>query len=238
MLARLIALALFVSIAAACAGAPATGAPSSPVTTGDVIDAAAISAAVDALRSRESWQFESNTIQEGTTGGYEQSVIGTERTQPETAVDATHSGPEGVENFRYVRIGDDIWFDVGTGTFTQVTAGDAENLIVQYEPYYLNGLADSLSSQNVDFELVGVETVSNIATNHYRLSQDDRERIVETMEGITADQWGGDVWIATDGGYLVQLEWGPQTVDTAQLGIGFNYLVTAVDCECPIEPPG
>jgi hypothetical protein len=240
MLARL-GLALVFVIAAACAGgspatAPATaGAASSAPVGGDVIDSAAITAAVDALQARGSWQFDVRYISAGPDGGFERTLTGTER-PPEDAVDALHEQPGGMQ-FRYVRIGDDIWFDAGTGTFTQVQAGDAGDVIEQYEPYYLEGLADSAQSQNYEFELVGPETVSNIATSHYRLSQSDRDNIVENLDGITADQWGGDVWIATDGGYLVGLNWGPQTTETAQIPIGFSYLVTAVDCECPIEPP-
>jgi hypothetical protein len=237
MLARLTGLTLILALVVACGGgSTTTAAPTTPPVGGDAIDMAGVNAAINALQTQASWQFEVRTITQGTTGGVEQTVTGTERTDPEMAVDATHRQPDG-SDFRYVRIGDDIWFDVGTGTFTQVDAADAENLIEQYEPYYLSGLADSLTSQDVQFELVGQETVSGIATNHYRLSQADRENIVETMNGITADQWGGDVWIATDGDYMVSLAWGPQSTDTAQVATGFNYGVTAVNCECPIEPP-
>ncbi len=240
MAARVTGLVLLIAIVVACGSsaatsAPTTGAPTTEPQTGDVIDTPAITAAVDALQTQDSWQFTVSYITPGPDGGLERTVTGTER-PVDNSIDAAHAQPGGL-SFRYVRIGDDIWFDAGTGSFTQVEADGSENLIDQYEPYYLNGLVESATSQDYEWELVGAETVSNIATNHYRLGQSDREDIVENLQGITADQWGGDVWIATDGGYLVGLDWGPQTTDTAQIPTGFSYLVTAVDCECPIEPP-
>lgn len=60
-------------------------------------------------------------------------------------------------------------------------------------------------------------------------------RVAATMN-LTTAQWAADVWIATAGGYLVRLAWGPQTLDTAQIPVGFNYVVTAVDCSCPVAP--
>jgi hypothetical protein len=71
---------------------------------------------------------------------------------------------------------------------------------------------------------------------HYRISEADLEDIVQLTE-LTPDQWGGDAWIATDGGYLVQLAWGPQRPADAQISTGFIYDVADVNCECPIEPP-
>jgi hypothetical protein len=221
------------------AGSPQqTGAAQSsvggPPAPGESIDSAAIAAAVDALESHDSWLFDASYLM---TGFDEPSTItGTERRQPETAIDAVHKQPDGGE-FRYVRIGNQIWYDAGTGDFSMVDAADAENLIDQYEPYYLAGLADSAQQQGFEFNPVGAETVSGIATTHYQLDEFYRERAVQIYDNITADEWAGDAWIANDGGYLVRLTWGPQTPETAQLTIGFDYTVTAVDCDCPIEPP-
>jgi hypothetical protein len=88
----------------------------------------------------------------------------------------------------------------------------------------------------MSFESVGDEDVSGVATTHYTLSEADREDVTQLYDIDPAD-WAGDVWIAKDGGYAMQLAWGPQSIEDAQISTGFSYLVTAVNCECPIEPP-
>jgi hypothetical protein len=214
--------------------APGQSAAATPpvVQPGEPIDSAVITAAVDALRAQDSWQFTVQIINAGTT----QSITGTERTTPERAVDASHSLTESPEPFRYIRIGDDIWYDVGTGQFTQVQAANAENLIAQYEPFYINGLKDSAEVQGYEFDFVDNQTVNGLPSAHYLLSEADRENIVETINMDPAD-FAGDVYIATAGGFLTRLTWGPQSVEDAQVTIGFDYQVTAVNCECPIDPP-
>ncbi|HYI21732.1 MAG TPA: hypothetical protein VEX62_03755 [Candidatus Limnocylindrales bacterium] len=247
MLARVTAFLVLIVILAACGGGSTTSqspstsaAPSAqgtpPVVTGDAIDSETVGAAVAALQAMESWTFDVSTITMGLETGVRTTITGTERNAPQKAVKASHVPVIGDPPFQYIRIEDDIWFDTGTGTFTQVEAAEAENLIDQYEPYYLTGLAQSAVDNDFQFEPVGTEVINTIEAMHYRLSEEDLEQITETTE-LSPDQWGGDVWIATDGGYLVQLAWGPQTPADALLTTGFIYTVTDVDCECPIEPP-
>jgi hypothetical protein len=202
---------------------------------GEPIDTAAIQAAVAALKTHDSWMFEATTYQSGTPD-YSQTLTGTQRTSPQKAVSATHNGPN-TTGFHYVRIGDDIWYDLGQPTYTHTTAADATNLTVQYEPYYLDGLVQSATDQDFDFEPVATETISGIATTHYRLSQDDLEKIVENLDDMTTADWAGDAWISDADGSLIQLAWGPQSLDDAQLTTGFKYLVTSIDCACPVDPP-
>ena len=216
-------------------GAPATGS-APPVVAGEPIDTAQVQGAVDALKSQDSWQFEVTTTTLGLDGGVQTVISGTQTTTPENAIDASHPQPGGGDPFRYIRIGDSIWFDVGTGQFNEVQADEAENLIAQYEPYYLNALAESMTQQDFLFEPVGDETISGIATTHYLLSEEDRADVTRTLD-IDLSKWAGDVWIAKDDGYAMRLAWGPQTIEDAQISLGFNYVVTAVNCECPIEPP-
>jgi hypothetical protein len=212
------------------------GSAATPVAIepGEPIDAAAIATAKDALEAHDSWQFEVSYIQTGYDAPA--TISGTERRSPEVAVDATHHQTDG-SDFRYIRIGDEIWYDAGTSEFTKVDAANAKNLIDQYEPYYLEGLADSAQQQGFEFNPIDTEVLNGISTTHYQLDEFYRERAVQLYDDITADQWAGDAWIANDGGYLVRLTWGPQTPETAQITIGFDYVVTAVDCDCPIEPP-
>lgn len=250
MFAKLTAIVGLMVIAVACGGgtpaattpgsgptsAPTGGQPSQPVAPGDAIDTAAVSAAIDALQAQESWRFEVSTITMGLEGGVRNDISGVQRTTPERAVDAQHFLDDSGTPFRYVRIGDEIWYDAGTGSFTQVDASAAENLIDQYEPYYLEGLRDSATSQDWTFLPVGTEFINTIEATHYRIDEADIGDMLETLD-LTADQWGADVWIATDGGYMVQLVWGPQRPADAGVSTGFFYEAADINCDCPIEPP-
>lgn len=248
MLSRLLTFVFIGVVVVACggggyatpAGSQAPGATTVPnptpgaVVPGEPIDTAAVQAAVAALQEQDSWQFAVSWIGSGLDE--KMSASGTERTTPERAVDADFPQSGGGVPFSYIRIGDQIWYDVGTESFTEVDAANAKNLIDQYEPYYLDNLAQSATEQDFEFDPVGDETVSGVATSHYRLSEADLEDVIQLTE-LQPSQWAGDVWIAKDGGYLMRLAWGPQTVEDAQLSIGFDYLVTAVNCTCAIEPP-
>lgn len=210
--------------------------PTSPPPEGGDGEPGDLSAAVDALTAHDSWTFEVHYFVSALDTGIESSVIGTERRKPLVAVDASHSQPTGTA-FHYTRIGNDIWSDVGTGEPFHYDAAESENLIEQYEPFHLNGLVEAAERSNVEYEPVGEDEANGIPAFHYRLSEADRENIVQLTD-LEPDQWAGDFWVARDGGHLVRLAWGPQSVDTAQPTIGFIYDVTAVDCTCPIEPPG
>ena len=245
-----LAFAVMLTLAACGGNAPQTQAPGSASSqvpqsprsqvtqaaqAGDPIDTAGIQAAVDTLKTHDSWTFEATGYSSGTPN-FQQTITGTQRTKPQPAVSATHNSPN-ASNFHYIRIGDDIWYDAGQGTYTEVTSADAKNLIAQYEPYYLDGVVKSAQVQGYEYEPVGSETVSGIATTHYRLADATIEQIVESMKGITAADWAADVYISDADGSLIRLAWGPQSVDKAQITMGFNYVVTSIDCSCPVDPP-
>lgn len=249
MIVRLSAIVLVLSLVA-CGGAPPAQSPGrspgagQPTTEaqpptgapvgGDVIDGDGLRAAVDALTALDSFTFDLSYIVGGGDNAFQFTVSGTERRTPERAVDATHGGSTG--EFHYIRIGDDIWVDLGNGQYAEFQAGESENLVSQYEPYHLIGLMENVTDRRGEYELVGDEVVHGTATRHYRLSQSDREDIVQTLD-IAADRWAGDAWIASQGGYLVQFAWGAQTVEDATPLLGFTYAVTSVNCACPVQPP-
>jgi hypothetical protein len=191
-------------------------------------------AALTALQARDSWMFQVKAFTKDLGEAAEQDVTGTERRKPQVAVDATHHGPTG--DFRYIRIGDDIWVDLGQGTFYHYGAADSANLISQYEPFYIAALVAEAAGSSTHYTAISEENVINIRAVHYRMTEEDRTSAAQFV-GLTADQWAGDVWIAQDGGYLVRFIWGPQTLDTASPIMGFNYDTTAVNCTCPISPP-
>jgi len=218
------------------ASAPGQPTPVNP-GTGESIDSEGIQAAADALQALDSWTFSGLYYVKGPDAGIQTSVTGTERRAPDTAVDATHHSPTG--DLRYIRIGDDIWASLGAAdSFYHYDAATSKNLIDQYEPSYIAALADSVGGfTRVDYEPIGPETINNIATVHYQADERQRENLAQLYPSLAPEQWAADAWIATDGGYLVKLAWGPQSAGTAQATVGFTYEVAAVHCECPITPP-
>ena len=202
---------------------------------GDILTPDDISAAFGSLEDQGSWMFQAEVFTAAAGGNL--SITGIERREPEQAVAAEHSTANGV--FGYIRIGDDIWFDVATDTWTHADAGSAGNLIAQYEPLHLAGLVSFAGfTPSNEYEYVGDEEANGVPSRHYRLSLADREHTTQAL-GLTPDQWAGDVWIAIDGGYLVRYVWGPQSLDllAATGGIGFSYDATDIGCSCPIEAP-
>jgi hypothetical protein len=202
---------------------------------GDVVSPAEIAAAFAALEAQGSWRFEASVY--AARSGGELSLTGTERRQPVQAVAATHTTVNG--DFQYVHIGDDIWFDVATGKWTHSDASGADNLISQYEPFHFAGLVEwAGASRNTEYEFVAVEDANGVPSRHYRISESDREHVTEALD-LNPDDWVGDVWIATDGGFLVRYIWGPQSIEVLAVtgGIGFEYDATDFGCSCPVEPP-
>ena len=172
----------------------------------------------------------------GLETGVRTTITGTERNEPQKAVKASHVPVIGDPPFQYIRIEDDIWFDVGSGTFTQVEAAEAQDLIDQYEPYYLAGLAQSAVDNDFQFEPVGTEVINTIEAMHYRLAEEDLEQITETTEHdarpvgrrrLDRIRWR----LPGRSSPGVRRRRGRSDHDRLHLH------VTDVDCECPIEPP-
>jgi hypothetical protein len=213
---------------------PVQPTPAGPAEPGESITGENVLAAVTALQALDSWTFEATYWTRGLGANLESSVDGTERRTPEVAIAATHSSTAG--DFQFIHIGDDIWTTLGTDEFFHYDAEGSENLLEQYEPSYIATLVGAVSRSTLEFEPVAVETVNGIATTHFTLSENDRENVTQTLD-IDPALWAGDAWIANDGGYLVALAWGPQSLEDAQPIQGFRYDVTSVNCTCPVEPP-
>lgn len=250
--ARLIGSSILLALMTACGGTGTPGVTQAPGLTatpidggqatpagpgtGESIDSDGVAAALTALNALDSWTFEVKTWTKSLGKTIEQTVSGTERRKPEVAVDATHHSPSG--DFHYIRIGDDLWTNLGTDVFYHYDAADSANLISQYEPLYVNGLVETVAGfARVEYEPVGPETVNGIAAVHYRASQSDREYLVQSYGGLTADQWAAEIWLAVDRGFVARLAWGPQSAETAQASMGFLYDTTSTNCGCPINPP-
>jgi len=216
--------------------AGATSTPAATVVAGDSITADDVAAALRALQGLDSWKFGGKYWQGYGGAGTEQAVDGVQRSKPEAATDAVHHTAD-AGDIHYVRIGDDIWVTLGgPDLFYHYDAADSDNLRSQYEPYYIDSLVADAAGSQLEYDPVGVETVNGAQAMHYTLSDYNREKLTE-LSGLDPDKWAGDVWIATDGGYLVKFAWGPQTVADAQPIMGFNYDTLAVNCDCPVEAP-
>jgi len=240
-----LSVALILAAVAACGGTGATTAPtappssraqsSNPAASGGALDVTAVQAAVTALKTgHDSWQFTTTTYESGTPN-FSRNVSGTQRVQPDDAVSLTIS-QAGKPDKRYTRIGTDVWFDTGNGTYTKTKVSD-QYVVPQFEPYYLNGLVSAAEVNGYEFNPVGADTVSGVAATHYRLADTFLFGIVANMSNMTPADWAADVWIADADGSLLRLAWGPTSVDKAQLQTGFDYVVTSIDCSCPVNPP-
>ena len=242
---RSVLAAAAVILVAACGGgstasqAPSQVAQSSHASSsggqaGQPVDITGIQAAVAATKAHDSWQFTTVTYESGTPN-YSNNVVGTQRSTPQPAVKTTISRT-GMPDKIYIQIGNDVWYDDATGSFVQTTASD--NAVIQaFQPYYLDGLAQSAEDSGYEFQPVGPDTVSGVPTMHYRLDDATIQSIVSNMKGMTTADWAADVWIATTDGSFMRLAWGPQSTDKAQLQPGFNYVITSLDCVCPVDPP-
>jgi hypothetical protein len=252
MTTRLLPTLALAALLAACGGASnptASQAPGSSATpagatptvaatavAGDSITSADVAAALKALQAVNSWRFAGKYWSGYGGEGTEQAVDGVQVTKPDAAIDATHHNAQ-TGDFRYIRVGDDIWVTLGgPEVFYHYDAADSDNLRSQYEPFYIDSLVADAAGSRIEYDPVGVETVNGAQAMHYTLSDYNREKLTE-LSGLAPEKWAGDVWIATNGGYLVKFAWGPQTVADAQPIMGFNYDTLEVNCDCPVEPP-
>jgi hypothetical protein len=238
-------------VLAACGGSSPTPSPASSPTPagatatlaatpapGEAIDSADVRNAMAALNRLDSYQFNGAYFTGYSGVGTQVSLSGTERSEPTLAIDSTaHTGTGNTG--QYIRIGNDIWVNSGDpDAYYHYDATDPANgaLIAQYEPYALAAQIAQASGLQNTYQPVGVETEHNIESMHYGLSQADRDRLIQAS-GLDPQIWAGDVWLATNGGYLVALRWGPQMAGETQPNQGYIWDTTATNCECPVNPP-
>ncbi|HEY5488777.1 MAG TPA: hypothetical protein VIK00_02980, partial [Candidatus Limnocylindrales bacterium] len=219
---------------AACGGNQATTSPTSPPTsTAESTNLA--EAAVTALETEHaSWQFTVTTYESGTPN-LSRMIAGTQSQRSPTAVSFKVS-LSGKPDMRYVRVGTDVWSDTGTGAYARSKSSDNYVNMV-FQPYYLDSLVDAAVIPGYEFDTVGADTVSGVAATHYRLADADIQGIVANMPGVTPADWAADLWIGNADASLLRLAWGPQSLGKVEDQMGFNYVVTSVDCSCSIVPP-
>ena len=217
----------------ACGGNEATPIP----TSSPPASAAAANTVADALAAlksqHESWQFTTTTYEAGPPS-FSRTLKGTQSPKPPSAVGFTVTQP-GKPTLKYVRLGTDVWYDNGTGSFSETKADDSY-MNLDFQQFYLDTMLLGPETRGYQFDEVGEEAVGGIAATHYRLADVYVESIVGAT-GVPPADWAADVWVGDADGSLLRVTWGPQSVDDAQAQTGFDYTVTSVDCDCPVKPP-
>lgn len=221
---------LFITACGASDASPSPTTPSvSPPNTNPV------QAAVAALKAEHSaWQFTLATYEPGSPN-FSRTIEGTQTAKSSTAVSFTVA-QQGRPDMRYVRIGNDTWSDTGGGTYTKSKADD-NYVNLAFQQFYFDTIVTAAENQGYKFEAVGPETVSGIPATHSRLADLYVQSLVVNMSSMAPADWAADVWISDEDGSLVRLAWGPQSVAKVQDQMGFDYTVTSVDCDCPVDPP-
>ena len=192
-------------------------------------------AAVTALTTQhDAWQFTATTYESGSPNR-SRTIAGTQSDRSPTALSLTVT-QLGKPDMRYVRLGTDIWYDSGTGSYTKSKASD-NYVNLDFQTYFFESIVGAAEVQGYEYQSVGADTVNGVAATHYRLADHDLQGIVANMPGVTPADWGADIWVGNVDGSLLRLTWGPQAMDKAQPQTGYDYTVTAVDCDCAIRPP-
>jgi len=216
-----------------CGANPATPSPTSPPSPSPESTNLARATVTALTTQHDAWQFTGSTYESGSSK-FSRTIAGTQSGSP-TALSLTVTQP-GKPDMRYVRLGTDAWYDLGTGSYTATKSSDSY-VNLDFQTYFLDSIVGAAETQGYEYRLVGADTVNGVAAMHYRLADQDLQGIVAYMPGITAADWGADIWVDNVDGSLLRLTWGPQAVDKAQLQTGYDYTVTAVDCDCAIRPP-
>jgi len=216
----------------ACGGNLATPIPTpSPIATAAATNP--VADAVEALSQHESWQFSATTYESGTPN-FSRTLKGTQSPKAPSAVGFTVT-QAGKPTLKYVRLGTDVWYDNGIGSFSATKADDSY-MNLDFQQFYLDTMLRGPETPGYQFDEVGEEAVGGIAATHYRLADTYVQSLIGAT-GVSSADWAADVWVSDADGSLLRLTWGPQSLDNVQAQTGFDYTVTSVDCDCPIKPP-
>lgn len=187
---------LGLSLAPGSSSTAASAAPSSASSSAASPGAAAsadLSQAGTAIANLDSYQAHMTT----SSGTADLVII--HKPVPAESFITTESG----HKTRIIVIGPDLWLDEGTGTFVKnaIPASAVAEMTKSFDPavmfgeFFTGGLLQFMTT-------VGNEQKNGVATNHFHIDS--------TMPGPTGATIppGGtlDVWVASDGGYLVAFE--------------------------------
>lgn len=110
----------------------------------------------------------------------------------------------GSTTIRVLEIGDDVWVDAGNGTYLKnvMTKAQADAMIGAFDPGVFMASLTKAGDLGV-LRNVGSETKNGVNATH--LHADDTTTLPAGSSPIPAGATA-DLWIASDGGYLVALE--------------------------------
>jgi hypothetical protein len=143
----------------------------------------------------------------------------------------------GATNFRYVVIGTDVWVDQGTGTYVKnppgMTAATIEALSTAFDPgAILTAIGKSVAL--AAFQNKGVEQKNGVSALHLHA---DHSTQVPAGESPLPEGGTADVWVATDGNYVVAIEAAGLSTDSSSLS-SFQMEVTNInDSSLTVTPP-
>ena len=225
---------------------PTTGpiaTPGGSIAAGDGV--AAFQAATSALDALDSYAYSVEIRSNGAGGATHTLMSGVVVNRPTEAssleqatinADGTKSGQSGI-----VLIGDQGWIRQGAETeaWSAVPASQASVFIEMFAGFrpekmfglYFAGLGSSFTN-------AGAETKNGVPSTHYQ-GDESVGALLSAIAGVQG-QWASDVWIATDGGFLVHSEASAEAGAGTTGGGSFSIVVdiSEVNAAGPVVPPG
>jgi drug/metabolite transporter superfamily protein YnfA len=227
-----------------------TEAPGSSTAGGGGADGSvAFSAATSALDALDSYSFkveiQSVSVDGSDTTTDHTLLSGAVFNKPTAAssLDNQSLDPDGTisSETAIVVIGSDAWIRDGDSTQPwvaepAVAAGAVVQMMVGFRPEKIFGTY--FAALGGDFNAVGTETKNGVQATHYK-GNDQIGTILGALAGGVQGTWTSDVWIATDGGYLVHSEASASGSDATTSSGSFSVTVDITDINSApaITPP-
>jgi hypothetical protein len=224
---------------AAGASPPPAGTP----VPGQAISGPQIQNAFTALGTLDSYTYTGSYFTGYTGVGAPVALVGTERQKPQYEIDTktttTNQTDTTQVKAQYIRIGNDIWVNSGNpDAFYHYDATNPANgaILAQYEPFGLALQIAKSAGAQLQYAPMGTETVNGVESTHYGLSQADRDNLI-AASGLDPQSWAGDIWLATNGGWIVKGLFGPVMQGETDPTSGFIWDTTSINCTCPVTAP-
>ncbi len=211
-------------------GAAAQGTPGAATTPAPGATIGDVGGAASSLSHLSSYKITMSGS--GTTSAFNVEFVKINGATPATSFTETSGS---VVVFRVIEIGPDNWVDSGTGTFAKNSMPSAtiDGMMGAFDPGTIFGNASKSDDLNA-LENKGVESKNGVQAIH--LHGDQNTQVPAGASPIPAGATI-DLWVATDGGYLVALE----VVGMASPGGGLSNFTIEVsninDASLTITPP-
>ncbi|HEY2916948.1 MAG TPA: hypothetical protein VGI98_07010 [Candidatus Limnocylindrales bacterium] len=205
--------------------APASQAAGGAGSSQDVTAGAAFGPAATALDSLDSYKFdvEITSSENGTFGAAgTTSFTGVVVNKPdkEQLLDqvARDAGGNVTSELHILVIGDRAWTrQTADGTYVELPAAGVTGMLaglLAFQPAKLFGTA--FGTLGSDYHLVGTESKNGVDAQHFHGDQ-SIGTFFSALSG-TSGSWSSDVWLASDGGYLVSSSVAAAAADASSAG--------------------